>query len=235
MIRTVEELATVDDPAWDELVGSIAESKHDVAVIPAEPMACRRTLHRLQMTAHSTLGGIALNSGGMLVDHGWIRVLGGSPGPGLPDIASVSGVPEEVTGPPAVRGLLVAYDVLGGQFAINGGGLAGRSGSMCYWAPDSLTWESFDYGHTHFMTWVLEGDHEKFYQGFRWEGWETETERLQPDQGYSIFPFMFTKEFDIDTASREPVPITELFSIASELAPRLGGEELPFTWSQILS
>jgi len=231
MIRTVEELTCVDDPAWDAFLDDIAAGRHDVTIVPGDPTACRRTLHRLQMTAHSTLGGIALNCGGMLVDHGWIRVLGGTPGPGLPDIASVSGVPDEAVVPYVVRGLLVAYDVIGGQFAIDAGGLAGAPGSMCYWAPDSLAWESLDFGHTHFMSWVLDGDHDKFYEDSRWSTWQTQTEQLPPDHGYSVYPFMFTQEYDVTTASRQPVPVTELFDIATDLAPTLGSPTLPCAWA----
>ena len=34
-------------------------------------------LSRLQVTARSMMGALALSSGGMLVDHGWVRLLGG--------------------------------------------------------------------------------------------------------------------------------------------------------------
>mgnify|MGYP006138941707 CR=1 FL=1 len=34
-------------------------------------------LHRLQVTRRSTLGGLAADTGGLLVDHGWLRHLGG--------------------------------------------------------------------------------------------------------------------------------------------------------------
>jgi hypothetical protein len=38
----------------------------------------RRTLEWLQVSTRSPLGAIALHTGGLLVDHGWLRVLGGS-------------------------------------------------------------------------------------------------------------------------------------------------------------
>ncbi|WP_240529838.1 DUF2625 family protein [Streptomyces mangrovisoli] len=58
-------------------------------------------------------------------------------------------------GPDAARrpdgGLVVAYDVLGGVFAVNNAdpGAAGRPdgpGEMVYFAPDSLRWEALGAG-----------------------------------------------------------------------------------------
>ena len=76
------------------------------------------------------LGALALNSGGMLGDHGWVRLLGGGSGR-LPDLATVSGPgPQAASAPPL--SLTVGFDVLGGRFAVNGGGLPGQPGEVCY-------------------------------------------------------------------------------------------------------
>ncbi|MCL2467023.1 MAG: DUF2625 domain-containing protein [Micrococcales bacterium] len=233
MFRSVDELVDVDDPAWDEITSRIPGATHDVTVLPSDPATCRRTLHMLQVTAHSTLGAVALNSGGMLIDHGWIRVLGGTPRPGVPDIVTASGVAADVQDPAAIAGvpgLLVAYDVLGGQFAIDAGGLASAPGRMCYWSPDCLEWESLGLGHTDFVEWLLNGNHNQFYDGFRWEGWNTQTEALPTDEGYSVFPFFFLAEYDVKTAVRKPVPITELVNIHAGLATEMGTGRAPFTW-----
>jgi hypothetical protein len=218
----------MSDDVWDDIVHDIDHARYDSTVFPGDPVAGARTLGRLSVSTRSTLGAIALHSGGWLVDHGWLRVLGGTASPGLPDIATVSGLPEEVTEPVPVCGLLVAYDVLGGQFAINGGGLAGRPGEVCYWAPDSLDWDGLDLGHTDFVEWVLAGDHDGFYDGFRWDGWEAETEALAPDQAWSLVPFLWTDEFDIATAFRRPVPVTEVFALAAEMSRQLFAGEQPF-------
>jgi hypothetical protein len=215
---------------WDEIDGWVRGAGHDVKTLAGEPAAGAATLRRLGVTSRSALGAITLHSGGWLVDHGWIRVLGGTPSPGFPDIASASGVARDASGPPAAPGLLVAYDVLGGEFAINGGGLTGQPGGICYHAPDSLKWEPFGAGHTDFVHWVLDGDHALFYDGYRWDGWESDTEALAPDQAWSFYPFMWTREFDPQTASRRAVPLREVLAANADLSRQLPNAHLPFVF-----
>ncbi len=44
--------------------------------------------------------------------------------------------------------LLVADDVLGGFFAVNGGAFRGKAGSVFYYAPDSGKWEDTQLGYS---------------------------------------------------------------------------------------
>jgi hypothetical protein len=90
-IRAAAELADVDDPRWPDLLKEFEEADVPVRVLSVDPELDRRTLYRLQVTARSTLGGFALNRGGLLIDHGWMRMLGAG-SDGLPDIATASGL-----------------------------------------------------------------------------------------------------------------------------------------------
>jgi hypothetical protein len=68
-LRSAAELASVPSPAWPTIEELIDKASAPVQVLPvAEPdgMDC---VHRLQVTASSTLGGLALNCGELLVDH----------------------------------------------------------------------------------------------------------------------------------------------------------------------
>ena len=229
MVRSIEELTEVTDPSWPEIQEMASTSTNAVTIIPCEPENGQKALYRLQMTAHSTLGGIVLNCAAMTVDHGWIKVLG-SGLPGLPDPATVAGFPSNPGDtPPVSPGLVVAVDVLGGQFAIDGGGLGVQPGQICYWAPDALSWQGLGCGHSAFIGWLLSGDRGTFYNLFRWPGWETETEQLGIAQGYSVVPFLWTKEYDVATASRAVVPLNELFGLSSEMTEKLGGQP-PLPW-----
>ena len=131
-IRLAEDLAGVADPAWPAWLELAASAGVRVVMLPVSRDDGLEVLFRLQVTARSMLGALALGSGGLLVDHGWIRVLGGG-SEFLPDVASVNrlGVPAEDASPPPW--LTVAFDVLGGRFAVNGGGLPGQPGEVCYW------------------------------------------------------------------------------------------------------
>jgi hypothetical protein len=53
--------------------------------------------------------------------------------------------------------LTVGFDVLGGRFAVNGGGLPGQPGEVCYWGPDTLAWTALGAGYSQFARMVLSG------------------------------------------------------------------------------
>ena len=116
----------------------------------------------------------------------------------------------------------VAWDALGGRFAINGGGLDAPPGEVCYWGPDTLDWQSIGGGHSAFITWALSDAIGDFYGSLRWPGWEGEVERLAPDQGLSLVPPPFTVEGrDPAQVSRSAVPMTELHGVYADLAEQL--------------
>ena len=196
------------DSAWPELEKEIAASGNGPLVLPAGDER-RDVLELLQVSTKSTLGAIAHECGGILVDHGWLRVLG-SGHPKLP--RSVGGWNEEV-GVGLGDALIVADDVVGGVFAINGGALGDAVGNVFYFAPDTLEWEDTELRHSDWMGWVLTGDLAKFYETFRWAGWEKEVEALNGDQSIHFWPPAWSEEgANIAAASRKTVPAAELFA-----------------------
>lgn len=68
--------ALSDDPAWPLVQSWIEAAHNEVAVLPAERALGEDTLRRLEVTDHSVLGAVALETGGILIDHGWLRLLG---------------------------------------------------------------------------------------------------------------------------------------------------------------
>ena len=64
------------DPAWPLIKRWAAESKSHIQVLPCSNEDGEKTLLALQVSTHSTLGSVALNCGGIVVDQGWLRVLG---------------------------------------------------------------------------------------------------------------------------------------------------------------
>ena len=67
-----------------------------------------------------------------------------------PSIPTVTTRPEP-NGEPALPALVVALDVVGGQYATDGGGLFESPGTMGYFAPATLAWETLGMGYCHFM------------------------------------------------------------------------------------
>jgi hypothetical protein len=212
------ELLTTDDPAWPVIREAIASSVHPVVVLPAGRPQRENTLLRLQVTARSGIGALALETGGMLVDHGWLRVLGGGDPP--LNLAIANGLEVAPAEPPAL--LVVAFDVLGGRYAINGGGLPGAAGEVCYYAPDELAWWPMEMGHLDFVRWSCTDRFGVFNEHLRWDGWEREVAALDLDQGIAVYPFPFTEEGqDLATVSRQPAAIAELLTIWEHLAQQL--------------
>jgi hypothetical protein len=192
-----------------------------VEVLPVDDQAAHQELYRLQVTARSYLGALVLQTGGLLIDHGWVRVLGGGHGK-LPSVADANGLPgdpSQVDG--ALPDLLVGHDVLGGQFAVNGPepsalGRPGEPGQICYFAPDTLEWEPLEMGHSSWLHWLVSpGRLAKFYESLRWTGWQDQIAELPADKGISVFPPPWSEEAhrDLDATSRRPASICELFSV----------------------
>jgi len=227
--RSVDELTRVDDPAWPYVVAMVEASSNDAHVLGCAAGDGEAGLWRLQMTARSMLGGIVLNCGAMVVDHGWVKVLGAGV-PGLPGVAGVNGLPDTpLDNPPMTAGMIVAVDVLGGQFAIDGGGLGASPGEVCYWDPSAIAWIGLGAGHSAFVEWLLTGDLAGFYQDLRWDGWQTDTDALQIGQGVSVYPFPWASQFRNGPVTRAPAPIREIIGANESMAAQMGPQP-PLPW-----
>lgn len=214
-MRPLAELRDVDDPAIDLIRQWVGEAVRPVEVL-APGGGADDVLVRLQVTRRSTLGALAADTGGVLVDHGWLRHLGGGSTRLPRDLATWNGI-GEAAGARWGGAMLVADDVIGGFFAINGGGLPGAPGGMCYLAPDTGRWEPMDVGHTDFVHWTLTGALDRFYAGMRWDGWEAEVAAIAGDRALSIYPFLWAQGPSIGERARAPVPVDEAWRLALSL------------------
>ncbi|MEE1753052.1 DUF2625 family protein [Streptomyces sp. SP18CS02] len=78
----------------------------------------------------------------------------------------------------------VGHGVLGGVFALNGhdpraAGRPGVPGQMTCFAPDTSEWEAMETGHSVWISRMLSGRLETFYEGLRRPGWREEAAALQ--------------------------------------------------------
>lgn len=228
-MRELNELIGVDDPAWPALRKEFAGASVPVEVLPGDADRGRACLLQLQVSAASFLGALVLHSGGLLLDHGWLRVYGGGCRH-LPGLAAVNHFPAGFD--PAWRpldGLVIGHDALGGVFALNGhdpaaAGRPGAPGQVVYFAPDSLGWEPLEIGYATWVTWLLSGRLDQFYDGLRWPGWQTESAGLGPGQGIVVYPFLWSEEARANLAAttRHPVSLRELLGISADSCRQLG-------------
>ncbi len=118
---------------------------------------------------------------------------------------------------------MVGHDAFGGFFLLNGGlSPEAEVGECLYLAPDSLAFERLKVGYSGFLQFCCQGDLEKFYSWARWPAWRQEVTSLEPDQGLSFYPFLWSKEGnDPAKTSRGAVPMSELWEVAMEARSQL--------------
>jgi hypothetical protein len=222
-MRTLEELVEKKDPAWPVVAEWIDGASNPVSVLPADRANADAALLQVQVTTRSPMGAIVHETGGLLIDHGWLRVLG-SGSRRLPrslpawNEGRVPSIPESP--PPFV---LVADDALGGFFALDGGGLTRSPGKVHYFSPDSLDWQNLNASYSEFIVFALSGDLERFYRNYRWPNWQEEVANLPGDCAFSIYPFLWSEGPSIAQRSRRPVPIAELWELQQAMRHKIVG------------
>lgn len=212
MTRPWTELVCSDDAI--ELIRSWGEaSAAPSLIVPAVSGQGRRVLEQLQVSTRSPLGAIALHTGGVVIDDGWLRVLGSGS-------AEVPRCLDEWNGLGGKRrcdlGLLVADDVVGGFFC-----WFESPQTIHYLAPDTLEWEDLELGYADWLSWCFGDGLADFYRELRWEGWQAEVGCLPSDHGLHVWPPLFSEGASIAERSRRPVSVEELWSLALDVGKQL--------------
>ena len=207
-MRTLDELLDLENPALPILEQWAKDAEVPVELLPPSPN-CDAALLDLQVTTHSILGAIVHGTGGILVDRGWLRMLGC----GHERLSRTVSTWNEGR---SAGFLLVADDVVGGFFAINGGALGDNIGTIYYLAPDTLEWESLGVQHSSFVQWAFTRRVRDFYNELRWNGWEEDVCSLHGDRCFSFYPFLNTAQGSTRISSRKPVPVAEQYALDTE-------------------
>jgi hypothetical protein len=221
--RPLPELLAPGDEGWASITAWAAASPRPSTVLSVVPARRAEALLALQVTTRSVLGATAWHSTGLLLDHGWLRLLGGV-GSDLPDLLAVND--ERLVAGMAPPYLVMALDVLGGRFAVNGGGLPGSSGEVVYFGPDTLDWLPTGLSHSAFVEWAFTGDTAAFYEDLRWNGWESEVRDVALGSLLAVYPPLFTEEGkDPAATSRRRVPWRELSDWLNDAKRQLDGQQ----------
>jgi len=211
--KTLDELVNRDEPAINLIHDWVESAENRCEILPPSD-ANEEVLLEIQVTTRSPLGALAYETGGVLVDHGWIRFLGS----GHPKLKRTL----PVWNRRRMDGLyLVADDVVGGFFAINGGALGEDLNNIYYWPPDRLEWEPLEIGFTELFCWSLTSKLSDFYRELRWPDWKSDLATLSGDFCFSFYPFLWTKEGSIAGSDRRPVPVAEAFDLKVDFVRQL--------------
>jgi hypothetical protein len=223
-LRPLTELINTKEPAWTDFLQQwIKDAKNHVEVLPKDKDKADSSLYKSQVTTRSPMGAIVYETGGILIDHGWIRILGSGSKKLDRNLMDWNKGKTYTKLGQQLPYLLIADDVLGGLFAINAGGLDTLGiGKIFYFAPDDLLWTPTDLTYTQFLNFCFSGDIKKFYENLYWNGWEKDISSIDGNQGISCIPFLWTAEGkDINKVSRKPVPIQELWLLHNDLSKQL--------------
>ncbi|WP_443938338.1 DUF2625 domain-containing protein [Pedobacter sp. MW01-1-1] len=212
-LKPVEELINKTDPAWPLIQKWIDSAKNKVEILPVDSAKAKEALYQSQLNTYSTLGSVIYNTGGILVDNGWIRILGSG------SERLNRSVPEwnkgrtfANYGDTNIPYLLIADDAVGGFFAINFGGLGTDIKNIYYLEPNTLNWQPLGAGYGEFMIFCFDSDLSKFYNGLRWSTWDKYIAKLDGNQVYNFYPPLWSEEGkDINKTSKKLVTIQEQF------------------------
>ena len=206
-----------NEPAWPLVQEWSAEATNPHRLVPAEEAVGAATLDSLEgITEWSALGALARHCAALVVDD-WLVVFGAG-GSGYPGLREFNAGPDALD-----RALIVGVDVMGGGFAINGGGLeCGQAGEVCYLGPDTLDWMECGFGHATFVQWALSGDVDQFYEDLRWPDWRSDVAALAPGQGIFSYPPPWSVEGRGADVHRAPVPLLEAWGGVLSAARQIG-------------
>jgi hypothetical protein len=211
-MQSLDELINKTDPAWPLVQKWIDSAKNKVEVLEVDSAQAKQALFNTQISTYSTLGAVIYNSGGIMVDNGWLRILGSGSAKlnrSVPEWNKGKTIQEFGDKPDY---FLVADDAAGGFFAINYGAFGKDLKNVYYLAPDNLRWEPLGFGYSEFIRFCLDGDLSSFYKGLRWSTWDKFIAKLDGSQSYSFYPYLWTKEgADIEKCKRKLVTTEEVF------------------------
>lgn len=208
----LDKLIDNTDPAWPLVQKWISAAKNKVEVLPVDSAKAKETLYNSQTTTYATLGSVIYNTGGIMVDNGWIRILGSGSERLNRNVAEWNKGKTIKEYGDNIPYLLVADDAVGGFFAINYGGLGPDIKNVYYLEPNTLTWQPLGAGYGEFLIFCFDSDLSKFYKGLRWSSWDQFIANLDGTKTYSFRPYLWQADTDIEKCSRKLVGIEEMYN-----------------------
>ncbi len=199
---------------WEQLLDMLKKADRSVEIYDGVQVRGLKEVNELGASPDSVLGAIIINTCGIVFDK-WVYVLGqASEKYGVLNFSEAMKLNSDDL-------LVVARDIVGGLFALNMGRFAEDRGLVWYFAPDTLEWESLGMKYSEFIAWLAQGNLADFYDSMRWSDWRKDAESVSFDKGILIYPYLWAKECNIETASKRVVPLAEIISMNEEFARKL--------------
>jgi hypothetical protein len=211
-MRPLSELLENQKKGWDVITQWKFNAKNKVEILPKEDARADSALYRSQFFASSPIGAIVYGCGGILIEDGWIRILGS----GCKQFDR--SLPDWNKGKSSIKFndqstyLLIGDDIIGGIYAMKTASADNAEvGRIYYFGPNSLRWEATGLSYAGFINFCFSGDLENFYSDFRWSGWNEEIKKLNGNEVISCYPLLWTKEGKELKANRKIISVQKLW------------------------
>src|SRR6478735_7465486 len=136
-IREVDDL-TKDNSGWDLVNEWVGSAKNKVILLPVFKSQAKENISKIQVTTKSPMGAIIYNSGGVVIEDGWIRIIGSGSDKMNRQFYNWNLDAGIFRKENSFSSLFIADDIVGGYFVLNGGALGNDLGKIYYFSPDSL-------------------------------------------------------------------------------------------------
>lgn len=196
---------------WSQIKSMYEESGRQIKILDGVDEQGLKEVNKMSISLESTMGTIVVNTNGIIVDN-WIRILGQS----SEHHAGIADFNKRI-GYDFGKMMIVAIDIVGGLFALNTGEYEDDIDRVWYFAPDTVSWESLGFKYSEFIAWIAQGNIMDFYEPFRWNGWEKDVENIDGfNKGVLVYPFLWSKECNIETAAKKISPLSEIIKMNYE-------------------
>jgi hypothetical protein len=221
-IKPLSELINTSDSGWPLVQDWIKSAEVKVEILSRDLSSAESNLLKAQITTRSSMGSVVYETGGIIVENGLLRILGSGSknlNRGIMDWNLNKSFKENEK----PKFLLIADDIFGGFFGINGGALSNESiGKIFYLSPDSLKWENLDLSYSDFLNFCFSKKINKFYDAFKWKTFGEDTLKFDNDKAFSFYPYLFTEEGkDIEKVSKKMCSIQEIWELYNNLQKQL--------------
>lgn len=84
-----------------------------------------------------------------------------------------------------------------------------------------MEWEPLDLLFSDFFSWLLSGDLNSFYEGLKWDSWQSDLQKITTDQCYSFYPPLWTEQGGCNTSQKGIVPIKETLELKYDILAQM--------------
>lgn len=74
--------------------------------------------------------------------------------------------------------------------------------------------------YSDFIAWIAQGNIDEFYSTMRWTTWKEECKNVKFNEAILIYPFLWSKEIQLENVDKKIVPAEELLKINQEYSKK---------------